>query len=166
MPTEARWLSVDEICAYLGVSRDTVYAWIAKRGMPAHRIGRLWKLKRGDVDAWVRASSAADGPEANVPEAPRRSVADRLSQARERLDSDDVAVGLELSRDVRSDEQASERPRWEAMLLEVRALFLLGRYREAATEAVWSLSARPAVREPAPITRPRPRVAPRSAALT
>ncbi|WP_441639314.1 excisionase family DNA-binding protein [Cupriavidus sp. YAF13] len=33
-----RWLSVEEIAAYLGVSRDTVYAWINKRNMPAHRL--------------------------------------------------------------------------------------------------------------------------------
>ena len=26
-----RWLSVEEIAEYLGVSKDTVYAWIAKK---------------------------------------------------------------------------------------------------------------------------------------
>ena len=39
-----RWSSVVEICEYLGVSRDTIYRWIADRGMPAHRLGRLWKF--------------------------------------------------------------------------------------------------------------------------
>ncbi|OQY35301.1 MAG: hypothetical protein B6241_02070 [Spirochaetaceae bacterium 4572_59] len=33
---EDRWLSVDEIAEYLGVKRDTIYKWIADRGMPAH----------------------------------------------------------------------------------------------------------------------------------
>ena len=33
----ARWLSVEQIAEYLGVSKDTVYAWISKRSMPAHR---------------------------------------------------------------------------------------------------------------------------------
>jgi excisionase family DNA binding protein len=28
---EDRWLSVDEICTHLGVSRDTVYKWIEKK---------------------------------------------------------------------------------------------------------------------------------------
>ena len=41
-----RWLSVEEIAEYLGVSKDTVYAWISKRNMPAHRIGRFWKFKQ------------------------------------------------------------------------------------------------------------------------
>jgi len=53
VPVE-RWSSVEEICEHLGVSRDTIYRWIADRGMPAHRIGRLWKFKLSEVDAWAR----------------------------------------------------------------------------------------------------------------
>jgi excisionase family DNA binding protein len=55
-----RWLSVEEIAEYLGVSKDTVYAWIAKRNMPAHRIGRLWKFKSDEIDGWVRSGGAAE----------------------------------------------------------------------------------------------------------
>jgi excisionase family DNA binding protein len=54
-----RWFSVDEICKHLGVSKDTVYKWIDKHGMPAHRMGRLWKFKKERVDAWVEAGGAA-----------------------------------------------------------------------------------------------------------
>jgi len=43
---EDRWLSVDEIGKYLGVSSDTVYRWIDKHAMPAHRMGRLWSSRR------------------------------------------------------------------------------------------------------------------------
>lgn len=50
-----RWLSVGEIAEYLGISKDSVYAWIEKKGLPAHRIGRLWKFKRSEVDEWVHA---------------------------------------------------------------------------------------------------------------
>ena len=55
---EDRWLSVDEICRYLGVSSDTVYRWIDRFGMPAHRMGRLWKFKKNQVDAWIEAGGA------------------------------------------------------------------------------------------------------------
>jgi excisionase family DNA binding protein len=55
---EDRWLSVDEIAAYLGVKRDTVYKWIDLKGMPAHKVGRLWKFRKEDVDQWVRSGGA------------------------------------------------------------------------------------------------------------
>ena len=57
---EDRWLSISEICMYLGVSNDTVYKWIDKHEMPAHRMGRLWKLKKHEVDEWVKAGGAAE----------------------------------------------------------------------------------------------------------
>lgn len=55
-----RWLSVGEIGKHLGVSSDTVYRWIDKHGMPAHRVGRLWKFKKIQVDDWIEAGGAAD----------------------------------------------------------------------------------------------------------
>lgn len=49
-----RWLPVDEICAHLGIGRDTIYKWIDKKNPPAHRVGRLWKFKKDEVDDLVR----------------------------------------------------------------------------------------------------------------
>ena len=62
---EDRWLSVDEIATYLGIKRDTVYRWISERNMPGHKIGRLWKFRKEEVDEWVRSGSAkeSDGDE-------------------------------------------------------------------------------------------------------
>ena len=62
-----RWMSVDEIAEYLGVSKDTVYAWLSKKQMPGHRVGRFWKFKRDEVDGWVRGRGAA-GREEEKPE--------------------------------------------------------------------------------------------------
>ena len=52
-----RWLSVEEIARYLGVSRDTFYNWISGGSMPAHR-GRFWKFKKDAVDRWVESGGA------------------------------------------------------------------------------------------------------------
>ncbi len=51
---------LDEIANHLGVSRDTVYRWIEHRGMPAHKLGRLWRFQVSEVNEWVRAGKARD----------------------------------------------------------------------------------------------------------
>jgi len=60
---EDRWLSVGEIGKLLGVSSDTVYRWIDKHAMLVQRMGRLWKFKKDQVDAWVEAGGVADKTE-------------------------------------------------------------------------------------------------------
>ena len=55
------WVSLEEIAVHLGVSQDTVHRWIRMRGMPAHKVGRLWKFKVSQVDKWVEADKAGSG---------------------------------------------------------------------------------------------------------
>ncbi len=55
-----RGLSVEEIAAHLGVNPDTVYKWIERKKLPAHKVGRLWKFKATEVDEWVREGKAAE----------------------------------------------------------------------------------------------------------
>ena len=52
------WVSVDDVARHLGVVKDTVYRWIDRRRLPAHKVGRLWKFKLEEVDEWVRAGGA------------------------------------------------------------------------------------------------------------
>ncbi|GMM95680.1 helix-turn-helix domain-containing protein [Microbacterium sp. MTN4-26] len=54
------WLSAEQIAAHLGVTKDTVYLWIAEKSLPAHRVGRLWKFQASEVDQWVRSGRAGD----------------------------------------------------------------------------------------------------------
>ncbi|AWZ83958.1 DNA binding, excisionase family domain protein [Pseudomonas aeruginosa] len=42
----------------MGVAKDTVYRWRERKGLPAHRVGRLWKFQLSEVDEWVRAGGA------------------------------------------------------------------------------------------------------------
>lgn len=55
---EDRWLSVDEIATYLGIQPDTVYKWVSRKKMPAHKVGRLLKFKAIEIDDWVRSGSS------------------------------------------------------------------------------------------------------------
>ncbi len=63
-----RWLSVDEMAEYLGVSKDTVYTWVNDKGMPGYKVGRFWKFKKEEVDAWVRAGGAASTSDESITE--------------------------------------------------------------------------------------------------
>lgn len=55
-----KWTSLKEIQTYLGVGRETILQWIAKREMPAYKVGRLWKFKISEVDKWIRSGGASD----------------------------------------------------------------------------------------------------------
>jgi excisionase family DNA binding protein len=50
------WMSVAEAARYIGVRADTIYKWIARRGFPANKAGRLWRFRRDHVDHWVIAN--------------------------------------------------------------------------------------------------------------
>ena len=58
---EDRWLSLEEVAAYLGIKKDTLYKWIYRKHIPAHKVGRLWKFKKEEVDTWIRSGEAAEG---------------------------------------------------------------------------------------------------------
>lgn len=55
-----KWLSLAEICDYLGISRDTALKWINFKNMPAHKVGRLWKFKVAEIDGWVKSSGDSE----------------------------------------------------------------------------------------------------------
>lgn len=58
--TAKRWMSVGEIAEYLGVASITIYRWLEKGQIPAHRIGKQWRFNQTAVDAWVESGNAAE----------------------------------------------------------------------------------------------------------
>ena len=52
------WVTASDVAQHLGVVKDTVYRWRERKGLPAHKIGRLWKFQLSEVDEWVRAGGA------------------------------------------------------------------------------------------------------------
>src|SRR5262245_9629240 len=85
-----RWVAVDEVAAHVGVRKDSIYRWIESRGLPATKIGKLWKLKVSEVDAWVRAGGTR-GEEHVAPATRSTSVV---------LVVDDDEIARETLRDV------------------------------------------------------------------
>ena len=55
-----RWISLQEVYDYLGLKCHTVMGWIDQRGMPASKVGKLWRFKTADIDEWVKKGGASD----------------------------------------------------------------------------------------------------------
>ncbi|MDO9482331.1 MAG: helix-turn-helix domain-containing protein [Hydrogenophaga sp.] len=73
------WASVEQVAQHIGVAKDTVYRWREHKGLPAHRMGRLWKFKLTEVDQWVMAGGAAE--EAPSTPEPAPAIAATKNQA-------------------------------------------------------------------------------------
>ena len=54
MNTEPRAIA-GQIFQHLGVVKSTVYRWRDRKGLIAHKIGRLWKFQLSEADERVRA---------------------------------------------------------------------------------------------------------------
>jgi excisionase family DNA binding protein len=62
MAADERWVGVAQVATHRGVGTDSVYRWIETEGLPAHRVGRLLRLKLSEVDAWVKEGAGEGNP--------------------------------------------------------------------------------------------------------
>jgi excisionase family DNA binding protein len=58
-----RWVNSNRCHPSSCIVKRTVYRWRERKGLPAHKIGRLWKFQLSEVDGWVRAGDAGDDSE-------------------------------------------------------------------------------------------------------
>ena len=63
-----RWYSLEEISNHLAVSKDTIRAWIRKETIPFYKVGRQYKFKVSEVDAWVESGQSAEADKNNTVE--------------------------------------------------------------------------------------------------
>ena len=54
-----KWVGIEEVAEYMDVTKDTVRNWIKKTDIPAHKIGKLWKFKKSELDEWVKSGKSA-----------------------------------------------------------------------------------------------------------
>ena len=61
MTNEAEsWVTIDEVAVHLKVHKDTIRIWIKKKTFPANKIGKQWRFRLSEVDAWVESGKSAD----------------------------------------------------------------------------------------------------------
>jgi len=62
-PNDEVFLTTEEVLEYLQVNLRTVYRLIKAGKIPAVRVGRQWRFRKRDIDAWLDSQrSRNDGP--------------------------------------------------------------------------------------------------------
>ena len=55
LPTDEVFLTTEEVLEYLQVNLRTVYRLIKAGKIPAVRVGRQWRFRKRDIDAWLES---------------------------------------------------------------------------------------------------------------
>lgn len=85
------FLTTEEVLDYLQVNLRTVYRLIKAGKIPAVRVGRQWRVRRADLDAWLdgqrsrRTRAVASAPSPTPADRPRVLVVDDEASIRELL---------------------------------------------------------------------------------
>src|SRR6059058_4469046 len=65
------FLTTEEVLEYLQVNLRTVYRLIKAGKIPAVRVGRQWRFRKRDIDAWLDSQRPRGGSRPAAPPAPR-----------------------------------------------------------------------------------------------
>jgi len=76
-PTDEVFLTTEEVLEYLQVNLRTVYRLIKAGKIPAVRVGRQWRFRKRDIDAWLDSQRPRSDRPA-TPAAPVRSSRQRV----------------------------------------------------------------------------------------
>ena len=79
---EETFLTTEEVLAYLQVNLRTVYRLIKAGKIPAVRVGRQWRFRKRDIDAWLDSQRPRGGSRPAAPAAPARPAAARSASPR------------------------------------------------------------------------------------
>lgn len=52
----SNWLNVEETSSYLGISTSKLYSLAQQGRIPGHRLGKVWRFNKEDLDSWIKAN--------------------------------------------------------------------------------------------------------------
>ncbi len=52
-----RLLNVSELSEYLGLPKNTIYAWVSQRRIPFVKCGRLTRFDLQKIEQWIEGNS-------------------------------------------------------------------------------------------------------------
>ncbi len=59
MPAPPEVMNIRQASQYLGISRDTLYRYVAEEKIPGFKLGNRWKFKKTTMDRWMEKQSLA-----------------------------------------------------------------------------------------------------------
>ena len=61
MNLQENYINLEEAAVYLGIKPATWRSWIKDpdNEVPAHKVGRMWKFKRSEIDEWINSGKSA-----------------------------------------------------------------------------------------------------------
>lgn len=54
---EGKFMSVDELAAYLNVHRNMVNYWVTEKMIPHIKVGKLIRFDRDKIASWLKSNS-------------------------------------------------------------------------------------------------------------
>jgi excisionase family DNA binding protein len=91
------FLTTEEVLEYLQVNLRTVYRLIKAGKIPAIRVGRQWRFRKRDIDAWLESQRPRGGRPAPAA-APARSAAASAGRPRVLVVDDEATIRDLLSK--------------------------------------------------------------------
>lgn len=61
-PTDARWLTVDELAAYLRIGRTKAYEFVRSGRVPAVRFGSVWRIPLRELEETLTDEALQNRP--------------------------------------------------------------------------------------------------------
>jgi excisionase family DNA binding protein len=95
LPTDEVFLTTEEVLEYLQVNLRTVYRLIKAGKIPAVRVGRQWRFRKRDIDAWLDSQRTQSGGGAV---APATATPARQGRARVLVVDDEASIRDLLSK--------------------------------------------------------------------
>ena len=93
-PTDEVFLTTEEVLEYLQVNLRTVYRLIKAGKIPAVRVGRQWRFRKRDIDAWLDSQR----PRTERPALPTPPTAARSTRQRVLVVDDEASIRDLLSK--------------------------------------------------------------------
>lgn len=96
-----RWWSIYEMCKYLDCTYYAIKSAITHDNMPAYKVGKLWRMKKSEVDEWLKT------PEGQRSIVNTHANPELKQQFQDRY-AEDLIVAIKFKRDPETEMSKSE----------------------------------------------------------